>query len=306
MPPSDALCTALQVLNHLQDCAKDLLAPRPLLSAADMLARFGARASTTCAARPRRPACAAVFDALLDQRGRAEPAGASTCRAARATGGCGWRRAVIVGLARRLARRLRRGDPVAAAGEADEGRRRRRGRSPACGSCRDDRSSTPRRPTSPRSSAIVRAAGTSFYRGMRVLPPRPAATRCTPIYAFCRMVDDIADEAGADRRKLAAARPPGAPRVAALYRGEADGRGDARAAAGGAALRAAAGGFPRGHRRHADGRGGAPIVAPDLATLDLYCDRVAAAVGRLSVRAFGDASADAPTAWPTRSAARCS
>ena len=35
------------------------------------------------------------------------------------------------------------------------------------------------------------------------------------------------------------------------------------------------------------------IVAPDLATLDLYCDRVAAAVGRLSVRAFGDASAAA-------------
>jgi phytoene synthase len=32
------------------------------------------------------------------------------------------------------------------------------------------------------------------------------------------------------------------------------------------------------------------IVAPVLATLDLYCDRVAAAVGRLSVRAFGDSS----------------
>jgi len=29
------------------------------------------------------------------------------------------------------------------------------------------------------------------------------------------------------------------------------------------------------------------IVAPDLATLDLYCDRVASAVGRLSVRVFG-------------------
>src|SRR3954451_8971880 len=27
--------------------------------------------------------------------------------------------------------------------------------------------------------------------------------------------------------------------------------------------------------------------APDLATLDLYCDRVASAVGRLSVRVFG-------------------
>jgi phytoene synthase len=29
------------------------------------------------------------------------------------------------------------------------------------------------------------------------------------------------------------------------------------------------------------------IVAPELATLDLYCDRVASAVGHLSVRAFG-------------------
>jgi phytoene synthase len=31
----------------------------------------------------------------------------------------------------------------------------------------------------------------------------------------------------------------------------------------------------------------ADIRAPDLATLDLYCDRVASAVGRLSVRVFG-------------------
>ena len=29
------------------------------------------------------------------------------------------------------------------------------------------------------------------------------------------------------------------------------------------------------------------IVAPDLATLDLYCDRVASAVGRLSIKVFG-------------------
>ena len=42
----------------------------------------------------------------------------------------------------------------------------------------------------------------------------------------------------------------------------------------------------------------AAIVAPELAELDLYCDRVAAAVGRLSVRAFGDASAAADdVAW---------
>jgi phytoene synthase len=35
---------------------------------------------------------------------------------------------------------------------------------------------------------------------------------------------------------------------------------------------------------------GEPIVAPPMPVLDLYCDRVASAVGRLSVRAFGDAS----------------
>ncbi len=34
------------------------------------------------------------------------------------------------------------------------------------------------------------------------------------------------------------------------------------------------------------------IRAPDLATLDLYCDRVASAVGRLSVRVFGLAQDD--------------
>src|SRR5207244_6497315 len=34
------------------------------------------------------------------------------------------------------------------------------------------------------------------------------------------------------------------------------------------------------------------IRAPDFATLDLYCDRVASAVGRLSVRVFGLPEAD--------------
>ena len=34
------------------------------------------------------------------------------------------------------------------------------------------------------------------------------------------------------------------------------------------------------------------IRAPDMATLDLYCDRVASAVGRLSVRVFGLAEDD--------------
>ncbi len=135
--------------------------------------------------------------------------------------------------------------------------------------------------------AIVRAAGTSFYRGMRVLPADRRAAMYA-IYAFCRMVDDIADETGTvaeKRAKLAAWRA----RIDGIYAGEAD-QPVARV------LRVAVQRFALrradflavidGMQMDAE----TAIVAPDLATLDLYCDRVAAAVGRLSVRAFGDAS----------------
>ena len=135
--------------------------------------------------------------------------------------------------------------------------------------------------------AIVRAAGTSFHRGMRILPAERRQAMFG-IYAFCRMVDDIADEAGPLADKLARL---GAwrERVAGLYRGSEDGpvtrvllaavrRFDLRREDFIAVI--------EGMQMDAE----AAIVAPDLATLDLYCDRVASAVGRLSVRAFGDPS----------------
>ncbi len=135
--------------------------------------------------------------------------------------------------------------------------------------------------------AIVRAAGTSFYRGMRVLPPDRRHAMYA-IYAFCRMVDDIADENGAFAAKLPQL-TAWRDRVADIYRGRSDGpvtrvlvvaverfglrQDDFLAVIDGMQMDAET-----------------SIVAPDLATLDLYCDRVASAVGRLSVRAFGDAS----------------
>jgi phytoene synthase len=135
--------------------------------------------------------------------------------------------------------------------------------------------------------AIVRAAGTSFHRGMAILPP-PRRQAMYAIYAFCRIVDDIADEESPfETRK---------PRLeewrahlAALYRGEASDpvtRELLRAIQTYALRQEDFAAVIDGMEMDAD----APIVAPDEATLDLYCDRVAAAVGRLSVRAFGDAS----------------
>ncbi len=138
--------------------------------------------------------------------------------------------------------------------------------------------------------ALVRAAGTSFYRGMRVLPPDRRAAMYA-IYAFCRLVDDVADEPGPieDKRAgLAAWRET----IAGLYQGVAHDPVTRvlRAAVQRYALR------QDDFQAVIDGMqmdAETVIVAPDLTTLDLYCDRVASAVGRLSVRVFGDSS---PTA----------
>ena len=102
--PSDALCTSLQVLNHLQDCVKDLTAlDRCYLPAADVTEL---RAPAASAALRR------IFDMLLDHVDTLNAKAVDLPRLTRS------RRlrletAVIVGLAHRLTRRLRQGDPVA-------------------------------------------------------------------------------------------------------------------------------------------------------------------------------------------------
>ncbi len=143
--------------------------------------------------------------------------------------------------------------------------------------------------------AIVRRAGTSFYRGMRVLP-RDRRTAMYAIYAFCRLVDDVADEPAPMADKLAGL-AHWRERVETLYAGRAS---DAVTRVLLPAV-AAYGLRQEDFLAVIDGMAmdtETAIVAPDLATLDLYCDRVAAAVGRLSVRAFGDPSAEADqVAW---------
>ena len=127
------------------------------------------------------------------------------------------------------------------------------------------------------------ASGSSFYAGMRILS-RDKREAMYDVYGFCRAVDDIADG------DVATDDPSGAmnlwrANINALYDG-----GDAGQAAF-LAPHVQRFGLKRADflavidGMDMDLQG--PVVAPDAATLDLYCDRVASAVGRLSVRIFG-------------------
>jgi farnesyl-diphosphate farnesyltransferase len=109
---SDALCTALQVLNHLQDGKKDLTGLDRCYLPADLLAACGADVPDLLGPAET-PGLRLVFAALLDRCDALNRTARDLPRRTRA------RRlrletAVIVGLSHRLAARLRRGDPVAA------------------------------------------------------------------------------------------------------------------------------------------------------------------------------------------------
>ena len=130
----------------------------------------------------------------------------------------------------------------------------------------------------------TKASGSSFYKAMRLLP-KERREAMYAIYAFCRAVDDIADDAGQSRdarhRALDAWRGDidalyaGAPPLRATYLAPAVNayglrREDFLAIIDGMAMDVAE-----------------KICAPSLAVLDLYCDLVASAVGRLSIKVFG-------------------
>jgi presqualene diphosphate synthase len=131
--------------------------------------------------------------------------------------------------------------------------------------------------------AAERASGSSFYTGMRILP-RAQREAMFEIYAFCRAVDDIADDPGPREQRLEALQKWRID-IAALYAGDPPPplAGLARAVRSFDLQRDDFLAVVAGMEMDVL----ADIRAPDRATLDLYCDRVACAVGRLSVRVFG-------------------
>jgi phytoene synthase len=127
------------------------------------------------------------------------------------------------------------------------------------------------------------ASGSSFYAAMRILP-HAQREAMFQIYSFCRKVDDIADSDGPREERLAALQA-WRDDIDALYRGNPPPRlADYAASVKKFDLQredflAIVDGMEMDVPQD--------IRAPDMATLDLYCDRVASAVGRLSVNVFG-------------------
>ena len=300
-PANDALCAALQIINHLQDCQAGLPQSRSRLCSARCF-RGGRRRGRGLG---REPAARRPLRACLHNLARTHRSACST-RARRSPRQIDdFRLAMEVSVIHTLARRL--------VGDAQRARSAERARAPArLGRRRARRSSASRRrcgasrrrvpvaiPQNPR--RCVRRAWTPTSPAQSRARSAPPAARSTPRCASCRgrsarrcsrstasaaRVDDIADSTGPRPQRLAAARRNGATDIDALYDGDARCR--------------ASTGLARPVREFDLAREDflavidgmemdalADIRAPTFATLDLYCDRVASAVGRLSVRVFG-------------------
>ncbi len=108
---SDALCSVLQVLNHLQDGKKDLLALDRCYLPNDLLARFGTGVADLLGIAET-PGLRQVFTELLNECDRLNALAQGLPKLVR-NRRLRLETAVIVQLSKRLAARLRVGDPVA-------------------------------------------------------------------------------------------------------------------------------------------------------------------------------------------------
>jgi len=137
----------------------------------------------------------------------------------------------------------------------------------------------------PAAKAVRKKASTSsFYIAMRLMPAEERDAMFA-IYAFCRKVDDIADDGVGTRAERHERLEQWRDDLRALYAGTASPQ-----------VRFLAPAVQRYGLRLQDFLSildgmdmdvAEDIVAPSLDVLDLYCDRVASAVGRLSIKVFG-------------------
>jgi phytoene/squalene synthetase len=266
---SDALCTALQILNHLQDQVPDRDALDRVYLPVPWMELAGGEAAFFAPANPQRRA---ILDAALDRVEATLEVAAPLPRLLRSR--LKRQAAVTLSLAWKLLAKLRAADPVlgrVALGKADFAAAFAALALPP-----------------PSDAAVVRArvarAKSSFARGMRVLKGERRRALFA-VYGFCRAVDDIADATMplAEKRRFLAA-----------WRGKLAAPDCALSSELAWACRAFA--LPvaeceamvAGMETDAEGR----VRIADDAALDLYCRRVAGSVGVMAVRIFGARQAE--------------
>src|SRR3569833_2805445 len=133
-------------------------------------------------------------------------------------------------------------------------------------------------------TAQQKASNSSFYSAMR-LRPKAEREAMFAIYGFCRIVDDIADDGIGTREERKVELVKWRVELDELYAGNPSERAHFLVEP-----------VQKYGLRKADFLtvidgmdmdGAVDIVAPPKMTLDLYCERVASAVGRLSIKVFG-------------------
>ncbi len=290
---SDALCAGLQINNHLQDCGKDFRNLNRVYLPRDALAASGASAEQLgeAQAAPALLQClqslAARNEVLLDE----SKSLAAEVRDFR----LGLEIAVIQSFADKIVRLLKVRDPLrervhlnpiellafSIGGLAAE-------IGPASLRAPPDIEIGGRRMTGEVAAASpnygTTASGSSFYAAMRILPQRTARRRCfrsTASAARSTISRIPTDHAISGWRRCNSGAKISTRSIRAIRR------------------RGCAITLPRSKSSDLKREDFLAIVdgmemdvpqdirAPDLATLDLYCDRVASAVGRLSVKVFG-------------------
>lgn len=279
---ADALCTALQILNHLQDVLADRDALDRVYLPQSWLADIGGEAVffDPAAGAARR----AILDAVLERvdllvaEAEALPARLANRRLA-------VQAAATLGCARALAAKLRRQDPVL---------RRVTLTRPELARCLglgllSAASGRAGRPDRAVVRSVVQRSGSSFRLGMASLGgERRRAMHA--LYAFCRLVDDAADSAA-----------PPAARTGFLsaWQAELDRLDGSPSTPVARELAWACRRFelPRLELNRLVGGMLADAVArvrlTDHAALERYCRAVAGSVGLLSIRIFGAKGADA-------------
>jgi squalene synthase HpnD/squalene synthase HpnC len=185
--PGDALCAAFQILNHLQDCGDDwrnlerIYIPRRWIEAAGGVGRFFDPAN----AELRRP----ILDRCLDGTDRLVEI-ASLLPGRLKSRGLKAEVAVMLSLVKALADRLRNGDPLRARVKLTKGDFSR-ALLPGLRVLAAGGAPKPADDTALVSAAVARA-GSSFTKGMQILP-KARRRAMYALYGFCRAVDDIAD-----------------------------------------------------------------------------------------------------------------